>query len=132
MEERTVAPAIVIVPADTILPVASATVNLLVSTAIPPLAFNKAANVVMPVTPRVPPTVVRPVTARVPATVTLLLNVPTPVTPRVPPIVESPVIIELPVTLELPDKNKELNCASPHGETNWLSSGVVSPVPNTD
>ena len=60
--EAVVAPVTANVPAIAVLPVASATVNLLLSTAIPAFALRRPLIVVTPVTPNVPPTVDAPVT----------------------------------------------------------------------
>ena len=70
-----VIPVTVNVPPIAVLPVASATVNLLLSQAIPPLAFNKLVNVVTPVTANEPPREVAPVpTVNVLPSATLTLS----------------------------------------------------------
>ena len=69
--DKVVAPETPNVPAVLTLPVVSATVNLLVSHAIPPFAFNLPVNVVTPVTPNVPPTVAFPPVVNASVKVTL-------------------------------------------------------------
>ena len=97
-----VLPVNVDVPATTVLPLPPpSTVNLFVSTAIPPSKFARPlavipATVEAPVTPKVPPTVVFPVTAKVSD------NVAAPVTPNVPPTVVLPVKVEVPLVTKLP------------------------------
>ena len=57
---RVVSPVTAKSPAVATLPVVSATVNLLVSQAIPPLAFKAPVNVVSPVASKVPSTLTSP------------------------------------------------------------------------
>ncbi len=103
-----VAPVTPNVPAIAVLPVVSATVNLFVSQAMPPLAFNAPVNVVAPVTPNdanvdapsittapetsnVETNEAAPVTPNVEANEVAPVNVVAPVTPNVPPSAVAPV-----------------------------------------
>ena len=86
-------PLTVKVPAIAVLPVKSATVNLLLSHLIPPLAFNSPVNVVVPVTAKVPAIAVLPVKS---ATINLLSS------HLIPPLAfNAPVNVVVPVTAKV-------------------------------
>ena len=105
--ETEVSPVTSNVPAVDTLPLVSATVNLLVSQAIPPLAFNAAVNVVIPVTSKLLSKVTASSTFNVPLTVVITADVaifttPPPVASDVAPE-ESNVETEVsPVTSNVP------------------------------
>ena len=96
---KVVAPVTDNVPATIVLPVVSATVNLSVSTAIPPLAFNNPVTVVTPVTPKVLLSVVAPVTPKVPVTINLSSIV---VVPSKESIVKLPEEVSISLSPEIP------------------------------